>query len=38
MEDGYSLDGAVKKLEKDILLIKESLAKLKQPTDKGKAK
>ena len=30
MDDGYSLDGAVKKVEKRIQLIEETLAKLKQ--------
>lgn len=34
MDDGYSLDGAVKKVEKRIQLIEESLAKLKKQANK----
>ncbi|MBX2874738.1 MAG: MerR family transcriptional regulator [Saprospiraceae bacterium] len=34
MDDGYSLDGAVKKVDNRIKLIEETLAKLKQQTKK----
>ncbi len=38
MDDGYSLDGAVKKKEKSIRLIEETLATLKQPSNQNKDK